>query len=148
MAKHRALDPWFMRLPSGLRDRPAWVFIGFLVGLVGASYMFGFSESRIVEAVGATGIQVWGALLMLAGLGVSITTITARHALERLSLRVLSVCILMYCGWILTIVDLNRAAMTIALGLGLVISAQIRAMSLGMLFKAAPDKGADTDARE
>lgn len=134
--------PWIMRLPQGLRDQPAWVFIGFLVGLSGISYLMGLTESSISQAVGTTGLRVWGACLALSGFGVVYATIRARPVAEKLALRLLSLCMLVYGGWVLTIVDIRRAAMTLVLVLVLVVLAEIRVAVLRALFRSAPAREA------
>jgi hypothetical protein len=90
--------PWVMRLPRGLRDQPAWVFIGFLVTLGGLGFVTGLTESSVSQAIGTTGLRVWGAVLLLSGLGVLSATLSAKPALEKLALRVLSLCMFVYVG--------------------------------------------------
>jgi hypothetical protein len=128
-----------MRLPAGLREQPAWVFIGVLVGLVGLSYVTGFTESSIAQAVGVNGLRVWGAFLTLSGFGVVWATVAADRALERLSLRVLSICLLVYSAWLMTVVDWRRAVMTITLTVILVLLAEIRIAVLNSLFRTAEE---------
>jgi hypothetical protein len=138
MGRHKR-RAWVSRLPTGLRDQPAWVFIGFLIGVVGLTYVAGISESSISRAVGVNGLRVWGAFLMCSGFGVVWATIGASHALERLSLRLLSICLLVYSGWLLTVVSWQRAAMTLALTVVLVLLAEIRVAVLKALMRVAEE---------
>lgn len=139
MGRHKVRPPLLMRLPPGLRDQPAWVFIGFLVGMVGLSYLTGITESSISHAVGKTGLHVWGAFLMCSGFGVVWATISANHALERFTLRLLSLCLLVYMGWLLTVVDWRRAVMNVALTIVLVFLAEVRVAVLRSLLRAVDE---------
>lgn len=127
--------PLILRLPRGLREEPAWVFIGLLVGLVGASYLIGFSESSISVAVGPSGLQLWGGALAFSGFAVVYATIRARPALEKLALRLLSVCMFLYGGWLPLVIGPRRAAMSIALTLILIALAEIRVAVLKLLLR-------------
>lgn len=129
--------PWIMRLPRGLREQPAWVFIGVLVALSGLSFLFGLSQSSISEAVGPTVLRVWGAFLFLSGSGVVASTLAARPALEKLALRVLSLCMGVYLGWLLTVVEFSRAIMGVVLGAVLIGLAEIRIAVLKSLFRVS-----------
>lgn len=137
MGKNKARIPWIMHLPQGLREQPAWVFIGFLIGLVGTTYVTGLTESSISEAVGEAGLRIWGLFLMFSGYGVVFATIKARPALEKLSLRVLSLCMFVYQGWLLSVVDWRRAAMSFVLVLVLISLAEIRVAVLKTLLQVA-----------
>lgn len=129
--------PWIMRLPRGLREQPAWVFIGVLVTLGGLGFVTGLTESNVSEAIGPTGLRIWGAVLLLSGLGVLSATIAARPALEKLALRVLSLSIFVYAGWLLTVVDWKRAAMSVVLCAVLIGLAEIRIATLKALYRIA-----------
>lgn len=128
--------PWTTRLPRGLRDQPAWVFIGLLVGLAGIAYLLGVSQSNITQAVGATGLRIWGGFLALAGFGVVYATMAARMALEKLALRWLSLCMGVYTGWLMTVAPLSRLAMTIVLVSFLIVMCEIRVATLKWLLRA------------
>lgn len=140
MRKRRPRRPWVMRLPVGLRDQPAWVFIGLLIGLVGLSYVSGLTESNISRAVGITGLRVWGAFLMFSGFGVVWATITGSPALEKFTLRILSLCMFVYSGWLMAVVDWRRAAMTVLLASILIVLAEIRVSVLSALLRVAERK--------
>lgn len=129
--------PWIMRLPRGLREQPAWVFIGVLVTLGGLGFVTGVTESSVSQAIGTTGLRIWGALLLISGLGVLSATLSARPALEKLALRVLSLCIFVYAGYLLTIVDWKRAAMNVVLCGVLIGLAEIRIATLKALYRLA-----------
>lgn len=141
MGAKKARLPLLMRLPRGLREQPAWVFIGIMVALVGVSYMTGFTESSISHAIGHRGLQVWGTFLALSGFGVVYATVAGSPVLEKLALRILSLCMLVYTGWLLTAVDFKRAAMTLVLALILVTLAEIRVAVLRALFRSAVPRG-------
>ena len=132
--------PWITRLPTGLREQPAWVFIGFMVGLVGVSYVTGLTQSSIAQAVGPIGIRIWGAFLMASGFGVVWATIRAKHALERMALRFLSTCMFVYLGWLLTVVPIRRASMAVLLGLVLIGLAEIHMAVLKSLYRATDER--------
>lgn len=139
MTRGKAREPWSMRLPAGLRDQPAWVFIGLLVALSGLTFLFGVTESSIVNAVGPLALRVWGLFLFLSGTGVVTATLSARPALEKLALRMLSICIFVYIGWLLTVVDWRRAVMSVVLGGALIGLAEIRIAVLKALFRASEE---------
>lgn len=130
--------PWILRLPHGLREQGAWVFIGLMVGLAGVSYMLGISQSNITQAVGTTGLRIWGAFLAVSGFGVVYATMRARSALEKLALRVLSICMLVYTGWLTVVAPLGRLVMTIVLVLALVLMSEIRIAFIKVLLRGGP----------
>lgn len=132
--------PWVMRLPRGLREQPAWVFIGLLVGLSGVSYLTGVADSSVSRAIGETGLRVWGGFLAFSGFSVLWSTLVADPVLEKLALRIMSLSMLVYGGWVVTIIDIRRAVMTLALTLILSGLAEIRVGVLRALLKAAPPK--------
>lgn len=142
MDKHKARIPWIMRLPPGLREQPAWVFIGFLIGIVGLTYVTGVSDSSVARAVGDAGLRVWGCFLAFSGFGVVYATIAAKPALEKLTLRVLSLCMFVYQGWLLAVVDWRRAAMSCVLVLILISLAEVRVAVLKTLLRVV-DKRRD-----
>lgn len=128
-----------MRLPRGLRDQPAWVFIGTMCALAGASYLLGIAESTsITRILDPAVLKVWGGFLFLSGSLVIVSTWLANMPLERLSLRFLSLGLLVYAGWILAVLPLTRAAMTVALCGSLVALAEIRVAVLKALLKPLP----------
>lgn len=129
--------PWIMRLPRGLRDQPAWVFIGFLVTLGGLGFVTGLTESSVSMAIGTTGLRVWGAVLLLSGLGVLSATLSARPALEKLALRALSLCMFVYVGYLFVVVDWKRVAMSAILCAVLIGLAEIRIGTLKALYRIA-----------
>jgi hypothetical protein len=129
--------PWVMRLPRGLRDQPAWVFIGFLVTLGGLGFVTGLTESSVSQAIGTTGLRVWGAVLLLSGLGVLSATLSAKPALEKLALRVLSLCMFVYVGYLFVVVDWKRVAMSAILCAVLIGLAEIRIGTLKALYRIA-----------
>jgi hypothetical protein len=129
--------PWIMRLPRGLRDQPAWVFIGFLVTLGGLGFVTGLTESSVSQAIGTTGLRVWGAVLLLSGLGVLSATLSAKPALEKLALRVLSLCMFVYVGYLFVVVDWKRVAMSAILCAVLIGLAEIRIGTLKALYRIA-----------
>ena len=122
-----------MRLPAGLRKQPAWVFIGLLIGLAGLSYVGGFTESSVSRAVGTVGLRVWGGVLTFSGFAVVLATLRGRPALEKLALRILSICMAVYGGWLTIVVELNRVVMSTVLVLILIGMAEIRVAVLKML---------------
>jgi hypothetical protein len=126
-----------MRLPRGLRDQPAWVFIGFLVTLGGLGFVTGLTESSVSQAIGTTGLRVWGAVLLLSGLGVLSATLSAKPALEKLALRVLSLCMFVYVGYLFVVVDWKRVAMSAILCAVLIGLAEIRIGTLKALYRIA-----------
>jgi hypothetical protein len=129
--------PWVMRLPRGLREQPAWVFIGILVTLGGLGFVTGLTESSVSQVVGPVGLRVWGATLLLSGLGVLSATLSAKPALEKLALRALSLCMFVYAGWILTVIDWRRASMSVLLCAVLIGIAEVRIGTLKALYRVA-----------
>lgn len=131
--------PLILRLPLGLREQPAWVFIGVLIFLTGLSYLSGFTESMISHAIGDVGLRVWGGILSLAGFLLVWATVAARPALEKLSLRIMSCSLAAYAGYLLTVTSFKRAAMSVVLTLLLIGIAEIRAWSLTALIRRSED---------
>lgn len=127
--------PLILRLPRGLREQPAWVFIGSLIFLVGLSYLTGFTESVISQAIGMTGLKVWGGILAASGALLISATVYARPALEKLSLRAMTCSLLAYGGYLLTVSSFKRAAMTVVLVILLAGIAEIRTWHLTILIR-------------
>lgn len=133
--------PWILRLPAGLRHQPAWVWIGFLIGLAGVSYVVGFTESSVTEEVPQATVRVWGAFLTLGGFGVMWATLRANAALEKLALRVMSTCMTVYIGWLMIIVEFRRAVFGLALVVSLVGLAEVRIAVLKLWLNSQDDGG-------
>lgn len=117
---------WVLRLPRGLREQPAWVFIGLMVALVGLGYATGLTTSSIQRVVGGEGLKGWGAFLVVTGVLLVFATIKGKPALEKLALRWLVISLLAYCSWLVYTVNIKQASMTIALTVILVVLAEIR----------------------
>lgn len=131
--------PLILRLPVGLCEQPAWVFIGSLIFLTGLSYLSGFTESMISHAIGTVGLRVWGGILSLAGFLLVWATIAARPSLEKLSLRIMSCSLAAYAGYLLTVTSFTRAGMSVVLTLLLIGIAEIRVWSLTALIRRSED---------
>ncbi len=117
---------WVMKLPVGVREQTGWLFIGFMVTLVGLSYLTGVTSSVMKEAIGPNGLRVWGGWLFLTGLLVMWATWKHNAAHEKMALRLLALCMVSYVGWVLTVVPWRDAGMTIGLGFVLIGLAEIR----------------------
>lgn len=117
---------WVMKLPHGIREQPGWIFIGTMCFLAGLSYLFGVSESAITRELDEEWLRGWGGFLSLAGLLVVISTGTSNRPLERLSLRFLSLGVLVYTGWILATVPLQRVTFVAFMGIALIGLSEIR----------------------
>lgn len=125
-----------MRLPGGLRDQPAQIFIGALFGLAGLSYMIGVAESNsITQVLDPTWLRVWGGFLLLTGALVVWSTWSANRPLERMALRFMSLGLLVYIGWILAAVPFARAVISVALVACLIIYAEIRVAVIKALLR-------------
>lgn len=137
-----------MRLPRGLREQPAWVFVGTLTIATGLSYLTGLaSSSSIVRVMDPMWLKVWGGFELLSGVLVLFSTIKGDRALERLSLRFLSLGFLMYLAWVLTAVPLSRAMVTTVSCISLAGLAEIRIAVLKVVLRPAPilvERKADT----
>lgn len=130
---------WVMYLPRGLRDQPAWVFIGTLTFLSGLLYVFGFAQSTTLNQVlDADLLRVWGGFEVVAGGLVVYSTVMASRPLERLALRFLSLGLLVYVGWVLTAAPINRAMVTTVTCISLVGLAEIRVAVLKASLKPLP----------
>lgn len=127
-----------MRLPRGLREQPAWVFIGTLSAVTGLTYLLGISQSAVSRILDEGWLRGWGGFLFLAGVLVVISTIMGNRPLERLSLRFLSLGFLVYLGWILTAVPPTRAMFTSVTCLSLVGLAEIRVAVLKVAMRPLP----------
>lgn len=138
--------PWVFRLPPGLREQPAWVFIGTLVAFAGLGYLLGISDSRTLSQVISDDVQrVWGGVLFVAGFLVVYSTIRANKPLEKLALRVQSVALLLYMGWILTAIALSQATLTIALCICLAGLSEIRIAVITVLLRPLPMHPGEVD---
>lgn len=135
--QHR--KPLMMRIPVGLREQPAWVFIGILFLSSGVGYLTGFTESNITHALGATGLRVWGGVLTLSGMLLIVATLRARPALEKLALRILTCNLIAYAGWLLAIVPIRRATTTVILSTALILIAEVRVLHLKLLIRSAEE---------
>lgn len=128
-----------MNLPRGLRDQPAWVFVGTISAFTGLSYLLGFAQSTAINRVlDPNLLRVWGGFLLFTGTLVVYSTVGATRALERLSLRFLSVGYLVYLGWVLTAAPLNRAMVTTVACVSLIGLAEIRVAVLKAAMKPLP----------
>jgi hypothetical protein len=128
-----------MRLPPGLRNQPGWIFIGTLAFLAGLSYAIGIAESTTVTRVlDPEYLRVWGGMLAVSGLLVVTATWSGKTALERMSLRFLSLSFLVYMGWIVVAIPLGRALFTVMMGLALVVLAEIRVAVLTAVLRPLP----------
>lgn len=135
LARHAGL---VLRLPRGFREQPGWIFIGSLCALVGLSYMLGVSQSSITQALNPAWLKVWGAGLCLTGVAIAVATATVNRPLERLSLRLLAVGLLVYMGWILAVVP-AKSTMMVFMCLSLIVFSQIRVAVIGILFDPTPE---------
>lgn len=130
--------PWVFRLPPGLREQPAWVFIGTLVALVGLSYLLGFSSSSVTLVISELWLRVWGGVLFVAGTLVLLGTIRANKPLEMMALRIQSVCLLLYTVWVISAVGISRATLTIMLCVILVLLSEIRIAVIKVILRPLP----------
>lgn len=131
--------PWVFKLPLGLREQPGWVFIGTFISLVGLGYLAGLSKSSAVsQVVSETTLQIWGGVLFTAGVLVVYSTIRANKPLEKLALRVQSIALLMYMGWIVTAIPITSATLTIALCVILSGLSEIRIAVIKILLRPLP----------
>lgn len=128
-----------MRLPQGLRDQPAQVYLGTLAAIAGLSYLLGIAESTTITRVLDAGwLRIWGGFLFVSGALVIWSTWTSTKALERMSLRFLSLGLLVYMGWILAAVPLARATLTVATIMALVGYTEIRVAVIKALLRPLP----------
>lgn len=130
-----------MRLPGGLRDQAGWVFIGALAFLAGLSYLLGIAESTsITKVLDPTWLRVWGGFLCLSGGLITWSTAVANKAVERMSLRFLSLGMLVYIGWILLAVPISRAVFATFVNLALIGLAEVRVAVLSAVLRSLPDE--------
>lgn len=129
--------PLITRLPIGLREQPAWVFIGILIAFSGLSFVAGIAESAVAQAIGELGLKLWGSVLSISGTLLVVATIRAKAALEKLALRIMSFSLLAYAGYVLVVAPLPRAVMSLTLTLILCGLAEFRVMHLKALMQRA-----------
>lgn len=132
--RHRKV-PLIMRVPTGVREQPAWIFIGILVFMGGLGYLTGQSTSAVTEAIGHNGLRIWGVVLMVTGALLNVATALARPSLEKLALRILSCAMFAYTGWVLVVVPLDRTTPTVILAGSLIALAEFRVWHLRTLIK-------------
>jgi hypothetical protein len=134
--KPRKNRSWVMHLPHGLREQPAWVFIGLLTAVTGLSYLFGLSQSSTVTRILQEGwVRGWGGFLFVSGTLVVISTIMSNKPLERLALRFLSLGFLVYLGWVLAVIPPTKAMVTVVACLSLVGLSEIRVAVLKVVLR-------------
>lgn len=129
----KSKKPLIMRVPVGVREQPAWIFIGFLCAVSGFGQATDLLESSIRSAIGETGAHIWGTILMMSGILLMHATIMAKPALERLALRVLSSSIIAYGGWLLVVAPLRRAGTAVILIGCLIVVCEVRIWHLKQL---------------
>lgn len=129
--------PLIMRLPRGLREQPAWVFIGVLLTFSGLTYALGLAESAIVKAIGECGLRVWGVALMLSGVLLVTAVVKARPSLEKLALRTMTCTLMVYAGYLLLVAPFERVIMSVVLVIILCGLAEFRVMHLRALIVRA-----------
>jgi hypothetical protein len=128
-----------MRLPGGLREQPAWIFIGTLCTLAGLSYLIGLAESStITQILDPIWVRTWGGYLCGSGLLVVSSTWMRNVPLERMALRFLSLGFLIYMGWLLAVLPIGKAALTVTMCLALFVLAEIRIAVLTMVMRPLP----------
>lgn len=130
LARHSKI---VMKLPLGVREQPGWIFIGVLCALVGLSHVLGISQSTVTQQLDRVWLTAWGAGLFIAGVLIVHSTARQNRPLERLSLRLMAIALVVYMAWILMVVP-ERAGMTVFMGLALVVTSQIRVAVIGILF--------------
>jgi hypothetical protein len=131
--------PLVMRLPVGLREQSAWIFIGILCAAAGLSYLTGIAESTsITRVLNPTWLRLWGGFLLIAGSLVTASTWVSNKPLERLSLRLLSLGLLVYMGWVLAAVPLSRATWAATTCLSMVALSEIRVAVLRAVLRPRP----------
>jgi hypothetical protein len=137
---------WVTRLPRGLQEQPAWVFIGTLVALAGLSYLLGLSQSSAVaQVLSDNWIRTWGGFLCASGCLVMISTLLANKPLERLSLRLLSLGLFVYMGWVVTAVSWDQATITSAMSIALIGAAEIRVALIKRILRPIPHNVREVD---
>lgn len=129
--------PLIMRMPRGLREQPAWVFIGVLIAFSGLTFAAGLSESMVAKAIGDFGLRVWGVVLTLAGVLLVAAVIKAKPALEKLALRTMSCTLMAYAGYLLLVAPFKRTVMSVVLVVILCGLAEFRVIHLKALIARA-----------
>jgi len=130
---------WVLRLPRGLREEPAWVFIGVMVALSGVAFATGLTTSMVTHAIGQNGLRAWGGLLAFSGVFVVWATIRHVPAHEKFALRLLALTIFAYAGWLLTVVPFKQAAMSVVLAIILIGLCEIRVGFLKLIINYGAD---------
>lgn len=126
-----------MYFPRGIREQPAWIFIGLMLVLSGVSWALGIADSAISRAIGHAGLRVWGASILVTGVLLISATVSARPALEKLALRILAINLGLYLGWLLVIVPIEAATSSLVLGGALIVLAEFRVWHLKALMASA-----------
>ncbi len=140
MASKRRRKPWILRLPRGVRANPAWIFIGFLFFVSGASLLTGLAEpTTISRALPPFFLNVWGGCIAAGGLTLIWATVKIDILLEKFILRVLSVLIVLYGGWAISAVGIGRAAVTTVLILMIVVVFEIRLAIINLIIRGVSD---------
>lgn len=129
--------PLIMRLPKGLIEQPAWVFIGFMLAFSGITFVTGYAESTVSRAIGEIGLRVWGAILTITGVLIVAAMIKGKASLEKLALRFMTCTLMAYSGYLLTLVPFKRAGLSAVLVVVLCVAAEFRVMHLKALMSRA-----------
>ncbi len=128
-----------------VRNNPAWIFIGGLFVVAGLSMLFGVAEPNAIQQRlnSVPGVlNGWGLGLALGGSGLVYATLRSDVILERLTLRILSLSLVVYGLWALMAVGFKRAAVTAALCAMLVFVFEIRIAVIELIFKPTGGKDA------
>jgi hypothetical protein len=139
----KKLKDYLLYLPLGFREQSFQVYMGVMISLVGVSYITGFGTSTVEQAIGNGGLRFWGISLIVSGTLLAIATVKEKIELEKFSLRLLSINILMYAGWIIVVAPFDKAFLTIVLSTALVLSCEVRIIKINTLFltKKPPKAG-------
>lgn len=132
-----AKPPLIMRMPRGLREQPAWVFIGVLFIFSGLTFAAGIAESMVAKAIGNVGLRIWGTVLTLAGVLLVAAVLKAKPALEKLALRTMTCTLMAYAGYLLLVAPFTRTVLQVVLVLILCGTAELRVIHLKALMARA-----------
>jgi hypothetical protein len=140
------MKPMVDRVPIGIQLGGGWLFVGILTSLTGLGFLTGITESTsITRVLNHEWLQVWGGVLLVAGILLCVAISLSKAALEKLALNLMCVALLVYGGWISSAVPIDKTGITLILIIGFVTLAQVRVAVIRKLLKPKDIREVSTD---
>lgn len=132
-----ARKPFMARLPIGVREQPALMFIGLMTFNVGVGFATGLTTSSVMLILSDTGLRIWGGVLATISVMLMVAVGRGVPSFEKLALRIYTCGLFSYAGWLLTVTDVRRSATTASLVVAFIGVAEIRIWFLKQVMRRA-----------